>query len=89
MRTGEQVISEYDIFEFLTIVDDVAVSASSNWDPASFSKQWPEIFEGGRVLSWKNSRRIGSCEKDSQYTIVISWEPISYLFFDFMYVMML
>jgi hypothetical protein len=30
MRTGEQVISEYDIFEFLTIVDDVAVSASSN-----------------------------------------------------------
>jgi hypothetical protein len=47
MRTGG-----FWVFEFLTMVDDIAVSASPNWDPVSFPRQWPVFFEGGRVLSW-------------------------------------
>ena len=35
------------------MVDEVDVSTSSNWDSALVSKQWPEVFEGSRVLSWK------------------------------------
>jgi len=44
---------EFWLFEFLTILYDVAISSSSKWDPVWFSKQWPEFFESGLVLSWK------------------------------------
>ena len=59
MRTGG-----FWLFEILTIVDDVAVSASSDWDPASVSKQWPEFFEGGRVLSWETVEELAIVECD-------------------------
>ena len=44
---------EFWLTEFLTILDDVAVCSSSKWDLVWFSKQWPELFKNGRVLSWK------------------------------------
>ena len=36
----------FRVFKFLNMVDDVAVSTSSNWNSALVSKQWPEVFEG-------------------------------------------
>ena len=43
----------FRVFKYLTVVDYVAVSAFSNWYSALVSKQWPEVFEGSLVLSWK------------------------------------
>ena len=49
--------SEYDsIFEFLTMVDDIAVSVSSNRDPVSFSRQWPKFFEGSGCYHVKQKK---------------------------------
>ena len=67
MRTGR-----FWVLEFLTMVDDIAVSAFSNWGLVSFSRQWPKFFEGGRMLPWKTvSTRIGSCEM--WYNCSIIW----------------
>ena len=60
------------VFEFLTMGDDIAVSASSNWDPVSFSRQWPKFFEGGRVLSWKAVEELAVVRCD--ITVVLSGE---------------
>ena len=44
---------EFWRLEFLTILDDVAVSSSSKWNLVRISKQWPELVKRGRVLSWE------------------------------------
>ena len=54
------------------MVDDVAVSTSSNWDSALVSKQWPEVFEGSRVLSWKAVEELAVVRFD--ITVVLSGE---------------
>ena len=56
-------------------MDDVAVSASSNWDPASVSKQRPGFFEGSRVLSWKTVEELAVVRCD--ITVLLSGESVS------------
>ena len=35
----------------VTRVSGIVVSSTPERDPAQFSKQWPELFKSGRVLS--------------------------------------
>ena len=47
--------------DFLTLlVHGVAFFPSSEWNPVRLSKQWPEFFEGGLVLTYDigSGRRI-------------------------------
>ena len=62
----------FRVFKFLTMVDDVAVSTSSNWDSALVSKQWPEVFEESWVLSWKAVEELAVVRFD--ITVVLSGE---------------
>ena len=49
-RYGRLKTGGFWVFEFLISVDEIAVSASSNWwDPVSFSRQWPHFFEEGHI----------------------------------------
>jgi len=45
---------------------------------ASFSKQWPESIEGGRVLSWKTVEELAVVRCDT--TVVLSGESVSSTF---------
>ena len=47
---SQYVVSLFRCVEFLTIVDDVAVSSSFKWDPPSFSYQRPKLFE--KRVNW-------------------------------------
>ena len=56
------------------MVDDVAVSTSSNWNYALVSKQWPEVFERSLVLSWKALEELAVVRLD--ITVVLSGETV-------------
>ena len=70
------------VIGFRNILDDVAVSPFSEWDPASFSKQWPELFKSGRVLSWKTVEGLALVEWDitTLADVAVSssskWDPV-------------
>ena len=70
MRTGG-----FRVFEFLSMVDDIAVSASSNWDPVSFPDSGLHFLKGGRVLSWKAVEELAVVRCD--ITVVLSGESVS------------
>ena len=44
------IVVTHRLFDVLTLLDGVALSPSSEWNPVRFSKQWPEFFEGGLAL---------------------------------------
>ena len=39
--------------DITVVLSGQSVSSTSKWDPVWVCKQWPELYESGRFLSWE------------------------------------